>query len=163
MDEKQRNRRQRRLDYKRKWIAAKRAHNRKPPRETVISSSDSDDTSQTTPSKYIRTPDIPIITNENTSDENAECSTTCFTSETPISLNDNTSKRDIIDEDNAVDYDSESEREATHNETLCDDLAAWINKYQIKHDAVDDLLKILQKHGFSGIPSTAGILLKHVK
>ncbi|XP_063397391.1 uncharacterized protein LOC134681669 [Mytilus trossulus] len=161
MDEKYRTRRQRRLDYKRKWMAAKRAQNRKPPRETVLSSSDSDDTSQTTPSKYIKTPDTPIIANENSSDENPKCSTTCFTQETPTctSLNDNTSKRDIIDEDNAVGYDSESGHESTINETLYDDLTAWIDKYQIKHDAVDDLLNILKKHGHLDITSTAGILL----
>ncbi|VDI76418.1 Hypothetical predicted protein [Mytilus galloprovincialis] len=66
-------------------------------------------------------------------------------------------------EDNSVDYDSESGHESKYNETLCDDLAAWINKYQIKHNAVDDLLKILKKYGHLDIPSTARILLKHVK
>ncbi|CAC5378361.1 unnamed protein product [Mytilus coruscus] len=136
MDEQQRKRKQRKLDYNRKWIKASRALNRKPSRETAISSSDSDNASQTTTSKNITTPDIPIIVNENRSDENEEY------------------------EDNAVDYDSESEHESTYMETLSDDLAAWINEFQIKHNAVDNLLKILQKHGHSDIPSTARTILK---
>lgn len=74
------------LYYNTKWIKARRALNRKPARETAISSSDSDNASQTITSKYIRTPDIPIIANENRSDENEECSIMFFTPETPIEI-----------------------------------------------------------------------------
>ncbi|CAB4013323.1 Hypothetical predicted protein [Paramuricea clavata] len=43
---------------------------------------------------------------------------------------------------------------------LKDLLAGWVNQYQVKHNAVDDLLKILQQSGHSELPATSRSLLR---
>jgi hypothetical protein len=37
---------------------------------------------------------------------------------------------------------------------LADDLVNWTNQFQVNHNALDALLKILKKHGHSSLPST---------
>ena len=55
--------------------------------------------------------------------------------------------------------DSESESTLPSAQPLENELAVWVNDYQVKHNAVDSLLQVLQRHGHSELPSTARTLL----
>ncbi|CAM4571293.1 unnamed protein product [Leuciscus chuanchicus] len=44
--------------------------------------------------------------------------------------------------------------------SLATDLASWASQFDVKNNAVDHLLKILQKHGHTNLPSSAHTLLK---
>ena len=47
---------------------------------------------------------------------------------------------DLIDQHNSVlVQDSDSEEEQTTDSSVGDELAQWINEYQVKHNAVDSL------------------------
>lgn len=51
------------------------------------------------------------------------------------------------------------------NESYCfqDDLASWATDFQVKHNAVDSLLKLLQRSGRPDLPSTVRTLLHTAK
>ena len=66
---------------------------------------------------------------------------------------------DLIDQYQYCSSDSESETALSSVQPLENELALWVNEYQIKHNAVDSLLHILQRHGHSVLPATARILL----
>ena len=66
---------------------------------------------------------------------------------------------DHIEQFHYLSSDSESESEVSSAESLDYELSDWINKFQIKHNAADSLLKILQRHGHSSLPATTRTLL----
>lgn len=57
--------------------------------------------------------------------------------------------------DSEVLEEFESERES-----FPEQLRKWVTKHQVKHNAIDDLLKILQENGHSDLPVTARTLLR---
>ncbi len=63
----------------------------------------------------------------------------------------------MIDENPIVSSDSLS---SDGEGNIANDLVSWINKHQIKHNAADDLLKLLKAHGNSTLLLSARTLLK---
>lgn len=63
----------------------------------------------------------------------------------------------MIDENSFVSSESLSSDEEGN---IASDLVSWINKHQIKHNAADDLLKLLKVHGNNTLPLSARTLLK---
>lgn len=54
----------------------------------------------------------------------------------------------------------ENEPSTSHSPCLSDSLSQWTSEFQIKHNAVDSLLKILRKNGHRELPKTARTLLE---
>lgn len=74
---------------------------------------------------------------------------------------------DVIDEhiasESESDYSTDSE---AGDVSFSEELALWVNRYQIKHNAVDDLLQILRSTGIDpllNLPKSARTLLKTPK
>jgi len=65
---------------------------------------------------------------------------------------------DVIDNLNYVNISSDEEE--AEEVSLALDLVKWTNQYQVKHNAVDELLKTLRQHGHPSLPQTARTLLK---
>ena len=66
---------------------------------------------------------------------------------------------DICEATNILSSDSpESENEICGS--LANELAEWANAFQVKHNAIDNLLKRLKHHGHQDLPSTARTLIK---
>ncbi len=56
--------------------------------------------------------------------------------------------------------DTSDQEDGKASSSLATDLASWASQFQVKSNAVDYLLKILQKHGHTHLPSSARTLLK---
>ena len=73
---------------------------------------------------------------------------------------------EVIDSDIPItseESSDEEDEELDQPTSIGDELALWVNNYQVKHNAVDRLLKLLQRHGHSELPSTARTLLHTVR
>lgn len=63
-----------------------------------------------------------------------------------------------LNESSASDLEEQAEDDS-RDVSLAKELSTWASEYQIKHNALDNLLKLLQRHGHNELPSTARTLL----
>ncbi|XP_060786596.1 uncharacterized protein LOC132892239 [Neoarius graeffei] len=81
-----------------------------------------------------------------------------------VELEDNSASWNLIDEhEHLILSSSENEydgEESDDNISFSDGLSKWVNQFDVKRNAVDSLLKYLQKKGHPGLPATARTLLK---
>ena len=142
-------------DYKRKWAAVRRALKRRVMEPTTDDDSNDDlpmyqaihpehaagqERDSDTSSRYDDTNDEAPIEDENNHEDV-----------------DNAGLWNDIDRHVILSSDSETEPDVLQ---LSDDLISWVNKFQVRHNAVDELLQIPKKHNHDHLPSTARTLLK---
>lgn len=140
--------------YKRKWISAKRQLKKLVNEQPVLITNDYEDEASDSAPCTSSEPNIAVDYEE------------CSESE----VHDIDHKSDFILRDGdcsklyssseSDDYDSENDQ--SNDTDLCHSLMEWVTEYHVKNNAVDKLLKILQKAGHC-VPATARSLLKTVK
>ena len=140
-----------RQNYKRKWIAAKRVINH--------SNCATGSPINISPKKLAQPNEITPTRLHNPFhnvfqiDEDTSNSTDCPDDVHHIS-------NDVILSDESS-CEDDNNRHLSDLDSICleDDLINWINNFQVKHNAVDSLLKILKQSGHTDLPSTARSLL----
>ena len=146
-----------RQNYKRRWIAAKRFTNRRNNTNTSTGVEVELPASNVSQQIFIKTAQ-PLHENDilNATPNDPLGSPDC-TMDRVID------KHDIgctSDEMHCYFSDSDSADEDSLLET---ELINWVNRFQVKHNAVDNLLKILKQHGHNTLPATARTLLGTIK
>ena len=157
------DRRRQRREYKRKWIAAKRARVAENPLDSIYYSSDDEERSSTHSAGLVaaslNTEAVYDYTgsparNSPSSDDGGSAS---FEHESDDGWN-------IVDSQEVVSSDSDDDNfKQQPDNTLADDLAAWVATFQVKQNAVDRLLELLKQSGHPDLPSTARTLMKTVR
>ncbi len=74
--------------------------------------------------------------------------------------NQNVAEWDWDNIDGHITLSSDSDADEEEHASLNEQLAAWVNRFHVKHNATDDLLKLLQLHGHPELPATTRTLLK---
>lgn len=69
-------------------------------------------------------------------------------------------EREVDDFVEAMDLEENDTTDQEDKLSLATDLATWASQFQVKNNAVDHLLKVLQQHGHTDLPCTARTLLK---
>ena len=146
-------------DYNRRWMRAHRALRKNRRDNVVTSSSDSDtealiveDGGQDREIEH----DYPIPLN---SDDDLSNGWIDDNADLPMSSDSESENVDPLlssDSDNEHNFDHAGVKS---NISVQNELAKWVNDYQVKHNAVDGLLKILQRHGHPELPATSRTLL----
>ena len=67
---------------------------------------------------------------------------------------------DKIDDHIEISSESDEDYGDDLGTSLCKDLRGWVNNFNVPHNAVDGILKILKGHGHEDLPLTARTLLK---
>ena len=159
-----------RREYKRRWQSADRKLKKiKGATERFPSSSDSDDDMLdaellSVPQAATRQIAQNIIesseVNQNGTGTIVSSTASVHTSDV-IQLDDESWNWDLTDSHVAVSSDSEMEENLDSEpiSLFSKELSQWINTFDIKHNAVDELLKLLGKDGHSELPCTAHTLM----
>ena len=153
-----------RQDYKRRWIAVRRNW-KKSFRDACPVDSDSDDGDVNEPELSTVEDNMQSVLTaaiDNVSPRQSNCEDEC--------RSDLDDQRNLSDDGwDAIDHHvhapvlSSSESESETSESFEKNLVAWISEYNVKHNAVDGLLKLLKTSGHPDLPSTARTLLHTAK
>ncbi|XP_050719438.1 uncharacterized protein LOC127000064 [Eriocheir sinensis] len=139
------DRKEKRKQYQRSWIARKRFAKKIATCSTKDRSSDSNDS-------------VDLCADIIHSSENAkDLSVEDVAPHSTESSEDGDETWCLIEENPFYSSDSLSSDEGRN---ISSDLISWINKHQIKHNAADDLLKLLRSNGHNSLPLSARTLLK---
>lgn len=147
-----------RTQYKRNWAAATR--NLKSINSNIAESdSESDNNDTTNFSLYAA---LPEHTDNETAQEQPQPvpKRTCLEG---ISVDTESTEIDLHVMQQNVSFSSDSEDDYLKDEIIENELASWANKFQIKQNALDSLLAILQNNGHPNLPSSSRTLLKTVR
>jgi hypothetical protein len=150
-----------RQEYKRDWIAKKRAENKRVNSQRANCYSDSDDNGDL----HTDAPKLDYTFEDLHSNDIGDSGfpDTCDSfsgSEDENDAEDYSKIWDEIDEDITVAFSSDDSDDCDEvRESLEEGLIDWALQFQIKHNAIDSLLKLLQKHEHPSLPSTARTLL----
>ncbi len=169
--------RKERLAYKRKWISAKRylakrtktlEHDNISPREAEanVNQSHDDQPGTSTSHRFETAGDESVVESDDCAvsagDESVvESDDGAMSSDEHLDLDIHLQQwdQDRIDQHVTVSSDSGSDLDETANDNFQGNLVMWANECQVKHNAVDKLLKLLKRHGHPELPSTARALL----
>lgn len=143
-------RKKRHAQYNRIWIAAKRSASfmNEDAQRSLLSDSDSD--------KFVLD-SVQVVANVHINEPSSGSD-----SEQPTDRAGGGPVRDLIDAP-VVNFSSDEERDENKDTCLAEDLVSWRFKHTIKHNATDDLLKLLKRNGLANVdslPSSARTLLK---
>jgi hypothetical protein len=161
---------QRRMEYKRQWISASRSLTKQ--KGQNIGSKDADDI---TTEPFINRKQFRI--QPELQDETAACNVEDETAASNIEGEDEDVELNGKEDDNvgegvwdwdmiddhipcSSDSENDSDTEESEQTNLRSELATWANEFQVKHTAVDSLVKLLKKCGHPDMPSTARTLLQ---
>ncbi|CAC5422438.1 unnamed protein product [Mytilus coruscus] len=61
---------------------------------------------------------------------------------------------DSVEKFETLSVDTDTDFNPDEDDTLLEELAVWTNTFQVNHNAVDALLKILKEHGHQNLPGT---------
>lgn len=153
----------RRLDYTRRWKAAKRLQ-QKQLQENVLymTSTDSEQSSD----GYISKPTVLEQSHDSQLREHSHehDGLTQFEKETKDQDGSTGSEDeevwDVIDHCNDLIISSDADGDSEDSTSPRDDIALWANQHLITHNALDDILKVLGKHGHSDLLAAAQTLLQ---
>ena len=151
----------RRLDYKRKWISAARCLGNTSQTVQTVVSDDSDGEEIFPLYELAFNPPNRCYLNESlcrAAEQSIDQSGTLGDSEEVTN-----EIWDRIDEHITLSSDSEEEEETGQNDNFSESLSSLAVKHQVKHNFLDDLLKLLKQNGHPDLPVTARTLLKTTK
>lgn len=150
------NCKRKRLEYTRRWKVAKRALNRPVAARDCVAEDSNED------SDHLY---LDLAENSENDIMHQLCETESNDYLEHNEPEDTNSEREMWDAiDNSLVLSSDTdESENAEDATLASDLRKWVGKFGVRHNSVDDSLKILKNHGHNDLPSTARTLIGSIK